>query len=137
MLKQFSPSLKASKLDRGRFGISRNRDKMLVTTIINTPDIISSSLDKVKCFVLIFASNTMLDHKLHFFPNLHSRTEHNLSDIFITAREDWSIIKILDPHATDPYKIPLIDIKNINPALSRILVKLFNHCFKEKRFLSL
>lgn len=61
MLKQFSPSLKASKLDRGSFRrISNqilNSSKTLVPTFINAPEIISSALDKMKCFVSIFASN--------------------------------------------------------------------------------
>lgn len=45
-------------------------------------------------------------------------TEHNLTNITITAWEVSRLIKCLDPKkATDPDKIP-----NINPKLSRILV---------------
>lgn len=61
----------------------------------NDPDVITSTPDKETLSFSIFASNLMLDNMgnlLHDFPMF---TEHNLSSIFITARNVSRLIKIL------------------------------------------
>ena len=53
----------------------------------------------------------------------------------MSAREVSWLIRDLDASkVTGPEEIPVVVLKNISPDVSPILVKLFNHCLKEKTF---
>ena len=52
-----------------------NRGKSPIPSIINGPEIISSSLDKAKLFASIFSANSTLDDSNHPLPEFPSRTD--------------------------------------------------------------
>ena len=115
-----------------------NRGKGSVPTIINGPEVISSSLDKAKLFAMNFATNSTLDDHGHPLPVFPSRTESRLSNFHVSVGEVARCIKNLDTNkATGPDNIPVIVLKHLSPELSPILAKLFNRCLKEKCFPSL
>lgn len=96
-----------------------NKGKTTVTTVINGPEVISSSTDKAKIFASIFTSNSTLDNKGQRLPNFPRQTEHDLSNILISVREVSGLIKSLNPaKATSRDNIPIIVDKNISPDLS-------------------
>lgn len=109
--------------------------KVPLHSIINSPEDISSSPDKAGLFSSIFASNSTLDEKgdhLHDFPRF---TEHNLGNIFITARKFSRFIKS-PKKTTDQEKSQWLSLI-INPELFPILAKLFKRCSEEKSLPSL
>lgn len=82
--------------------------------------VISGSTDKSKYFTLIFDSNSALDDKYHPLPNFTHLTEQILGNKFISARKDFKLIKRLDLNkATEPDKILVVVLKNINREFSR------------------
>lgn len=94
-----------------------NRGKLAVPTIINIPELISSSSDKVKYFASIFVFNSRLEDTVHPLLNFPRLTERSLSSIFILSQDLLKALTLRKPLAQN--------IKNINPQLSQILAKLF------------
>ena len=112
-----------------------NRGKSSIPTIINGPEILSSASDKATLFAKNFAANSNLDDTNHVLPNFPSRTDIQLSDFFITAKEVSKLLSSLETSkAVGPDEIPVIVIKNLIPELAPILSKLFNRCIKEGCF---
>ena len=111
------------------------RGKSSVPTLINGPEVISSSIDKAELFAKNFASNSNLDDKGCALPNYSSKTDKSLSSFTVSAKEVAKLIKALDStKATGPDNIPVIVLKNISPELSPILAKVFNKCLLQKCF---
>ena len=112
-----------------------NRGKSPIPTIINGPEVISSSSDKAKLFGSIFASNSTLDDSNHPLPGFPSCTDSLVSDIKISVKEVSRLIHDLEStKATGPDQVPVVVLKNLSPEISPILTKLFNRCVKEKCF---
>ena len=112
-----------------------NRGKATIPTIINGPEVISSSIDKANLFASNFASNSTLEERGHPLPDFPSRTDSLLSNITVTVKDIATRIRNLDStKATGPDDIPVIVLKNICPEISPLLAKLFNRCLKERCF---
>ena len=109
--------------------------KSSIPTLINGPEIVSSSADKAKIFASIFASNSTLDdqgHEVPFFPTV---SENQIDTPWVTAKDVARRIRELESSkATGPDKIPVVVLKNLSPELSPILAKLFNKCIQEECF---
>lgn len=75
------------------FNLLLNRDKTLVTTIINGSELIYPSSNKAKILPSIFTSNSTLDDKVHHLSDFPRLAEYDLSNIFITARKVLKFIK--------------------------------------------
>ena len=111
------------------------RGKSSVPTLINGPEVLSSSVDKSNLFAKNFSSNSNLDDLGHPLPDYPSKTDSSLSNFTVSAKEVASLISGLDStKATGPDNIPVMVLKNISPELSPILAKLFNKCLKKKCF---
>ena len=112
-----------------------NRGKATIPTIINGPEVISSSIDKANLFASNFASNSTLEERGHPLPEFPSRTDSLLGNITVTVKDIATRIRNLDStKATGPDDIPVIVLKNICPEISPLLAKLFNRCLKERCF---
>ena len=112
-----------------------NRGKSSIPTIVNGPEIVSSSSDKASLFARNFASNSSLDDTEHELPEFPIRTDARLSTFKVTPKEVAKFISKLETSkAVGPDEIPAIVLKNLSPELSPILSKLFNRCIKESCF---
>ena len=104
-----------------------NRRKSSIPTILNGPEIISSSLDKARLFAKIFSSNSVLDDDGRLLPDIPRRTEINLSNLKVTPAEVAKLIRKLDlSKAVGPDEIPVSVLKELSAELPPILSKLFN-----------
>ena len=80
-----------------------NRGKSPISTIINGPEVISSSSDKAKLFARIFSSNSTLDDSNHPLPDFPLQTLHYIHDITVSVKEVSRLIHELEPSkATGP-----------------------------------
>ena len=112
-----------------------NRGKPPIPTIINGPEVLSSSFDKASLFASNFAKNSTLDDTGHQLPDFPSRTESSLNTFRVSVKSVANQIKNLQSgKATGPDNIPVVVIKHISPELSPILAKLFNRCLEEGCF---
>ena len=111
------------------------RGKSSVPTLINGPEVISSSVDKAELFAKNFASNSTLDDKGCALPDYPTKTDKSLSNFTVSAKEVAKLIRALDStKATGPDNIPVVVLKNISPELSPILAKVFNKCIQQNCF---
>ena len=112
-----------------------NRGKSSIPTIINGPEILSSSLDKARLFAKMFSSNSNLDDSGHPLPDCPIRTNITISNLNITPSEVTKFIRKLEPSkAAGPDQIPVVVLKHLAPELAPILSKLFNRCIKQSCF---
>ena len=103
-----------------------NKGKSVIPPLFNGPEVLSTASDKAK----LFAKNSGIS--LPVFP---SRTNLKLHNISITPKMVKKVIMNLDSSkASGPDCIPVVVLKNCEPELSYILVKLFNNCLKESCF---
>ena len=123
---------------RGFWKISRkvlNCGKPSIPTLVNGPEVISSSSEKAKLFAANFAANSTLDDHGHPLPDFPQLTDCLLSKFSVTSKEIGKLVRKLDStKATGPDEIPVVVLKHISPELSPILAKLFNCCLTEKCF---
>ena len=112
-----------------------NRGKSSIPTIVNGPEIISSSLDKARLFAKMFSSNSILNDDGHPLPDFPHRTDINLSNLKVTPSEVAKLIRQLEPSkAVGPDEIPVVVLKELSAELSPILSKLFNKCIRQSCF---
>ena len=103
-----------------------NKGKSVIPPLFNGPEVLSTASDTAK----LFAKNSGIS--LPVFP---SRTNLKLHNISITPKMVKKVIMNLDSSkASGPDCIPVVVLKNCEPELSYILVKLFNNCLKESCF---
>ena len=94
-----------------------------------------SALDKGKLFAENFSKNSNLDDSGISLPDIPSRTNLKLHNIFVTPNMVKKVITNLDlPKASGPDCIPVVVLKNCEHELSSILAELFNKCLKESCF---
>lgn len=84
--------MKIKKMDAESFKQILNIGKVPVLTLVNDPEINSSS-DMEKLFASIFASNASLNDIRYALPDIPQPTENNLKSIIITAMESQDIKK--------------------------------------------
>ena len=105
-----------------------NRDKS-IPTIINGPEVISSSLDKAELFGYIFASNSTLDDsnspllRCSVAPLLDnpSRTDYLFSDFKISIKEVSRLVHDLEStKATGMDQVPVVVLKNLSSEISQM-----------------
>ena len=95
----------------------------------------SSAFDKAKLLAKTFSKNSNLDDSGISLPVFPSRTNLKLHNISVTPKMVEKVIMNLDSSkASGPDCIPVVVLKNCEPELSYILVKLFNNCLKESCF---
>lgn len=95
-----------------------NRINRSVSSIINVPEVISSSSDNAKLLAMNFACNSALD-KDHRLADFLTLTEGRHCDISASAREGSGLVKSLDStKAISQGKIILVYLKNLNPEVS-------------------
>ena len=112
-----------------------SRGKSLVLSIINGPEVISSSSDKAKLFAGIFAANSTLDDSNHPLPDFPSRTNCTIPKFKVTLKVISKLIHYLQSSkATCPDQIPVVVFKHISTELSPMLAKLFNRCLQGEMF---
>ena len=112
-----------------------NRGKSSIPTIVNGPEILSSSLDKADLFAKMFSSNSTLDDEGHPLPEFPPRTDIDLSNLKVTPSMVAKFIHQLEPSkATGPDEIPVVVLKNLSAELSPVLSKLFNKCIRQACF---
>ena len=93
---------------------------------------LSSGSDKTKSFPKNFSKNSNLDDSGISLPVFLSGTNLKLHNISITPKMVKKVITNLDSSkASGPDCIPVVVLKNCEPELSYMLVKLFNKCLKE------
>ena len=138
VLKQKSPSLsqKLGSWDFWRIANSvLNKGKSAVPPPFNRPEVLSSASDNAKLFTKNFSKNSNLDDSGISLPVFPSRTNVKLDNISITPKIVKKVITNLDSSkASGPDCIPVVVLKNCEPELSYMLVKLFNMCLKESCF---
>ena len=111
-----------------------NKGKSALPPLFNGPEVLSSASDKAKLFAKNFSKNSNLDDSGISLPVFPSRTNLKLH-ISITPKMVKKVITNLDlSKASGPDCIPVVVLKNCEPELSYILVKLFNNCLKESCF---
>ena len=103
-----------------------NKGKSAIPPLFNGPEVLSSASDKVKLFAKNFSNNSNLDDSGISLPVFPSRTNLKLHNISITNLDSSK--------ASGPDCIPVVVLKNCEPELPYILVKLFNKCLKESCF---
>ena len=87
---------------------------------------LSSASDKAKLFAKNFSKNSNLDDSGISLPVFPSRTNLKLHNISITPKMVKKVIMNLDSSkASGPDCIPVVVLKNCEPALSYILAELF------------
>ena len=112
-----------------------NKGKSALPPLFIGPEVLSSASDKAKLFAKKFSKNSNFDDSGISFPVFHARTNLKLHDISITPKMVKKVITNLDSSkASGPDCIPVVILKNCEPAFSCILVKLFNKCLKESGF---
>ena len=112
-----------------------NKGKSVIPPLFNGPEVLSTASDKAKLFVKNFSENSNLDDSGISLPVFPSRTNLKLHNISITPKMVKKVIMNLDSSkASGPDCIPVVVLKNCEPELSYILVKLFNNCLKESCF---
>ena len=96
---------------------------------------LSSASDKAKLFAENFSKNSNLDDSGISLPVFPSRTNLKLHNISVTSKMLKEVMMNLDlSKATGPNCIPVVVLKNCEPARSYILAELFNKCLKESFF---
>ena len=106
-----------------------NRGKPSIPTIVNGPEILSSSSDKAVLFAQMFSSNSTLDDQGHPLPEFPLCTNINLTNLKITPSDVAKSIRQLDNFkAVGPDAIPVVVLKNLIAEIVPILSKLFNRC---------
>ena len=112
-----------------------NRGKSSIPTIVNGPEILSSSLDKAHLFAKMFSSNSTLDDEGHPLPEFPPRTDIDLSNLKVIPSMVAKFIRRLEPSkATGPNEIPVVVLKNLSAEFSPVLSKLFNKCIRQACF---
>ena len=112
-----------------------NRGKPSIPTIVNGPEILSSSSDKAILFAQMFSSNSTLDDQGHPLPEFPLRTNINLTNFKITPSDVAKSIRRLDNFkAVGPDAIPVVVLKNLIAEVAPILSKLFNRCLHQSVF---
>ena len=112
-----------------------NKGKSATTPLFNEPEVLSSSSDKAKSFAKNSLKNSNLDGSGISLPVFPSRTNLKLNNISITPKMVKKIIMNFDSlKVSGPDCIPVVVLKNCEPELLYILVKLFNMCLKESCF---
>ena len=109
-----------------------NKGKSPIPPLFNGPVLLSSASDKAKLSPKKFSKNSNIDDSGISLPVFPSRTNPNLQKVSITPKMVKKVIMNLDSlKASGPDCIPVVVLKNCEPELSYILVKLFNKCLKE------
>ena len=112
-----------------------NRGKATIPSLINGPEVISTSSGKAKIFASNFAANSTLDDQGHTLPDFPTLTDSSIDSFTIKAKDIAKSIQNLDSSkATGPDGIPVVVLKKLCPEISPILAKLFNKCLKEECF---
>ena len=112
-----------------------NKGKSAIPPLFNRPEVLSSASDKAKLFAKNFSKNSNLDDSGISLPVFPSRTNLRLHSISITPNMIKKVIMNLDSSKASGHDcIPVVVLKNFEPELSHILVKLFNKCLKESCF---
>ena len=138
LLKQKSPSLPRN-LPLGTFGelliVFSTKVNLLIPSIFNDPELLSSACDKAKLFAKNFSKNSNIDDSGISLPVFPSRTNLKLHNISINPKTVKKVLTYLDSSkASGPDCIPVVVLKNCEPELSYVLVELFNMCLKESFF---
>ena len=84
---------------RGFWKISRkvwNCGKPSIPTLVNGPEVISSSSEKAKLFAANFAANSTLDDHGHPLPDFPQLTDCLLSKFSVTSKEIGKLVRKLD-----------------------------------------
>ena len=96
---------------------------------------LSSASDKAKLFAENVSENSNLDDSVISLPIFLSRTKLKIHNVSITPKMVKNIIMNLDSSkGSGPVCIPVVVLKNCEPALSYMLAELFNKCLKESCF---
>ena len=96
---------------------------------------LSSAPDKARFFAKNFSKNSNLDDSGISLPVFPSRTNLKLHNISLTPKIFKKVITNFDSSiASGPDCILVVVLKNCEPELLYILVKLFNNCLKESCF---
>ena len=112
-----------------------NKGKSAIPPLFNRPEVLSSASDKAKLFAKNFSKNSNLDDSGISLPVFPSRTNLRLHSISITPNMIKKVIMNFDSSKASGHDcIPVVVLKNSEPELSHILVKLFNKCLKESCF---
>ena len=112
-----------------------NKGKSAIPPLFNGRECCLLHLIKQNYLLKIFSKNSNLDDSGISLPVFPSRTNLKLHNISITPKMVKKVITNLDSSkASGPNCIPVVVLKNCEPALSYILAKLFNKCLKESCF---
>ena len=112
-----------------------NKGKSAIPPLFSEPEVLSSASDKAKLFAKNFSKNSNLDDPGISLPVFSSRTNLKLHNISIIPKMVKKVIMNLDSSkASGPDCIPVVVLKNCEPELSYIQVKLFNNCLKSLVF---
>ena len=112
-----------------------NKGKSAIPPLFNGRECCLLHLIKQNYLLKIFSKNSNLDDSGISLPVFPSRTNLKLHNISITPKMVKKVITNLDSSkASGPNCIPVVVLKNYEPALSYILAKLFNKCLKESCF---
>ena len=111
------------------------KDKSAIPPLFNSLEVLSSASHKAKLFPENFSKNSNHDDSSIYLPVFPSRTNLTLHNISVTPKMVKKVITNLDfSKASGPDCIPVVVLKNCEPALSYILAELFNKCLKESCF---
>ena len=131
--KESITSQKLSSRDFWRMATSvLNKGKSAIPSLVNDPEVLSSTSNKVKLFAKNFSKNSNLDNSGISLPVFPFRTNLKLHNIPMPPKMVKKVIMNLDSSkASAPDCIPVVVLKNSKPELSYILAELFNICLKE------
>ena len=98
---------------------------LIVLSLFQGPEVLSSTSDKAKLFAENLSSNSNLDDSDISLPVFSSRTNLKLHNIYVTWKMVEKVIMNLDlSKALGLDCIPMMVLKNCDPDLSYILAEL-------------
>ena len=136
LIKQKSPPLPRSSGDFWRIANGvLNKGKSAIHPLFNSPEVLSSASYKAKFFDKNLSKNSNLEDSGTSLPDVPSRTNLKLHNIYVTPGIVKKVIENFDlSKASVPDSIPVVVLRICDPESSYILTEVFNMCLKGSFF---